>query len=77
MNSQVNVRMPEDLLSKSQKMSKKLGFGSVQEFIREIVRERVYEKETLTKREYALVKNILNNTNNRGTEEELFKVLNE
>lgn len=80
MNSQVNVRMSNELLSKSQKMSEKLGFSSLQEFIRETVREKVFEDaEVLTRREYKQLDRMLKIADKSGFvgEDEFLKALDE
>ena len=69
--------MPEKLLSHAKNYAEEHGFGTVQEFIKEAVREKVFEEE-LTGNEVALVKRLLEATeknNLYGTEEELFKKL--
>lgn len=78
MNTQVNIRMSNELLTKAQTEAKILGFGSVQEFIRETVRERVYDKKSISKNELTLVKNLaklFEEQNQYGTEKELFDKL--
>lgn len=82
MNTQINVRMPQELLAKAQEKAEAFGYGSVQEFIRETVREKVFEAEpgyeTLSKEELVLVKKLivaLEETHDYRTEEELMHVL--
>lgn len=78
MNSQVNVRMPDELLSKAQEQAKNYGFGSVQEFIRETIREKVFDEPNLSKQELLLVKKLalaIEKTNDYGSEVDLMKTL--
>jgi len=80
MNSQVNVRMSDELLDKAQDQASSLGFSSVQEFIRETVREKVFGEATLSSKELLLVKKLvvaMDKANDYGTEEDLFKKLKE
>ncbi len=76
MNTQVNVRLSDDLLEQSEEYAKKHGFGNVQELIKETLREKVVEKPLITKKELLLVKKLAELTKERnlfGTEDELFK----
>ncbi|MDD3175679.1 MAG: ribbon-helix-helix domain-containing protein [Candidatus Nanoarchaeia archaeon] len=77
MNSQINVRLSEELLIKVQEQTKKFGFSSIQEFIRETIREKVFG-ESLSNEELKLVKRLttlIQKTNAYGTETELFEKL--
>ena len=70
--------MPEELLHKAQAQAKKTGFSSVQEFIRESVREKVFGETTLSQREVKLVTRLaerLDKNNSYGTEKELYDKL--
>lgn len=78
MNQQINLRLPEELLVSARSYAKKHGFGTIQGFITETVREKVFEEPELSKQELALVKKLVevsNKNNLYGTEEELFKKL--
>ncbi len=78
MNTQVNVRLPEEFLSKAEKYASKNGFGNVQELIKEALREKIFSEVSLPKEEIMLVKKLLKVSRERnlfGTEEELFKKL--
>ncbi len=44
MNTQINVRMPEILFEQSQVRAEEQGFGTVQDFIRESIREKLFEE---------------------------------
>lgn len=75
--TQVNVRLPERVLSKASKYAKQHGFSNVQDLIKETLREKLFGKH-LTKEELKLVKNLTKATEENnlwGTEEELFKKL--
>ncbi|MBN1385398.1 hypothetical protein JW968_00290 [Candidatus Woesearchaeota archaeon] len=77
MNTQVNIRMPSKLLVSARNYAKKHGFGTLQDFIKETVREKVFEPE-LTAEEAALIKKLKRVSDERGlygTEEDLFKAL--
>ncbi len=78
MNTQINIRFSDDLLSKAQKQAKSSGFGTVQEFIRETVREKLFEEKSVSKKELQLINQLIKTIDKRndyGTEEELFKTL--
>jgi metal-responsive CopG/Arc/MetJ family transcriptional regulator len=77
MNKQINIRMPQKLLSSVRNYSDKHGYGSIQEFIKEMLREKLFEPQ-LTKEELKLVKRLVKVTENKdlyGTEKELFDKL--
>jgi len=77
MNTQINLRISDELLEQSAEYAKKHGFGNIQELIKESLREKVFE-EPLTKEELTLVKSLAEVTKKNnlfGTEEELFKKL--
>ncbi len=78
MNTQINLRLPEKLLNSAKSYSKKHGYNNIQEFIKETLREKVFETEELTKEEFDLVKKLIEVSEKKnlyGTEEELFKKL--
>ena len=78
MNTQINLRMPDELLEQSIEYAKKNGFGNVQELIKESLREKVFEQPMITKEELILVKKLAEVTKKNnlfGTEEELFRKL--
>ena len=78
MNTQVNLRISDDLLEQSRDYAKKHGFWNVQELIKEALREKVVEGLTITKKELTLVKRLVDVTKKKnllGTEEELLKRL--
>jgi Arc/MetJ-type ribon-helix-helix transcriptional regulator len=78
MNAQVNLRLPESMLVSAKKYAKKHGFSSLQDFIKETLREKLFERQDITKKELRLVKNLLLVSEEKGlysTEKELFKRL--
>jgi metal-responsive CopG/Arc/MetJ family transcriptional regulator len=75
MNSQINVRMPEKMLTAAHTYAEKNGYGTIQEFIKETIREKIFGEEKLSKKEIELVKQIVEASNKPGfyrTEKELF-----
>ncbi|HLG24655.1 MAG TPA: hypothetical protein VI564_07035 [Candidatus Nanoarchaeia archaeon] len=78
MNTQINLRLPQALLSNAKTQAEKLGYGNVQEFIKETLREKLFEEPKLSKEELELVKKLAEvsiKKNLLGTEEQLFKKL--
>ncbi len=63
--TQISLQLPENVLSKAKKYARNKGYSSVQDFIREIVRERLFDGElfggkyTAFASEKALAKNWL------------------
>lgn len=78
MNTQINLRLPEKMLVSAQAYSEKHGFGTVQDFIKEAMREKLFGEQAISKEELILVKklvDVIENKNLYGTEEELFRKL--
>lgn len=78
MNTQVNLRIADDLLEHSREYAKKHGFGNVQELIKESLREKIFEEPPITKEELLLVRKLAEVSKKKdlfGTEEELFRKL--
>ena len=78
MNSQINIRLPDTLLEAARAHAASHGFGTVQEFIRETVREKLFPEEALTPRERALVQGILAESlkgQTNRSEDELFEMM--
>ncbi len=71
MNKQVNVRLSEKMLVSAKDYAEKNGFGTVQEFIKETLREKLFEEKKLLNK---LIK-ISEEKNLYGTEKELFRKL--
>ena len=78
MNTQINIRMPQKLLSSVKSYSEEHGFGSVQDFIKETIREKLFDEPEITKEELELVKKLVEVSEKKklyGTEKELFEKL--
>ena len=48
MGEQINLKFSDEVFSKVKKYSKDYGYGSIQDFIRELVREKLFEKERVS-----------------------------
>jgi len=80
MNNQINLRLSDKILKSAQSYSEEHGFTTVQEFIKEAIREKLFDEAVINKQELQLVKKLtqISEENNLyGTEEELFKKLRE
>lgn len=78
MNTQINVRMPDKLLVEAKRFAEDQGFGSVQEFIKETVREKIFEAPKISKKELELVKKLVIASETKGlygSEKQLFTKL--
>lgn len=78
MNTQINLRLSENMLVSANKYVEKHGFGTVQEFIKDLLREKLFEQQEITKKELNLIKKLIAVTeknNLYGTEKELFEKL--
>jgi len=78
MNTQINLRMPQKLLSSVKSYSDEHGYGSVQDIIKETVREKLFDEPEISKEELALVKKLAEVSEKKklyGTEKELFAKL--
>ncbi len=76
MNMQINLRLPEKMLDSAKRYSQEHGFSTVQEFIKETLREKLFED--ISSRELVLVKKLAEISDKKdlyGTEEELRKKL--
>ncbi|MFH0752147.1 MAG: hypothetical protein V1914_00960 [archaeon] len=77
MNTQINLRLPEKMLVSAKKHANKHGFGTVQEFIKETLREKLFGSD-LTQEEFKLVQKLIKISDEKnlyGTEEDLKKAL--
>jgi len=77
MNKQINLRLTDKMLKAALKQADKQGFSSLQEFIKETLREKLFGPE-FTKKELDLIKRLVEVTDRNqlwGTEEELFEKL--
>ncbi len=78
MNEQINLRLPEKLLMEAGSYAEKYGYGTVQELIKESLREKLFGEKMISKKEWLLVQKLVEATEKNnlfGTEEELFKIL--
>ena len=78
MNVQVNVRLPEKLLVTASSYAEQHGYGTVQELMKESLREKLFEEPAITPEELVLVKKLVEvsaQKNLFGTEEQLFQKL--
>ncbi len=78
MNTQINVRLPEKMLVSAQAYVEKHGFNTVQDLIKELMREKLFEEPMISKEELTLVKKLIEASEKKnlyGTEAELFKKL--
>lgn len=78
MNTQINVRFPEKILNSATVYAEEHGFGTVQEFIKETVREKLFDEPEISKEELIFVRKLVEVSEKKnlyGTEEELFKKL--
>lgn len=76
--TQINVRLPDKVLTTANHYIKKHGFGNIQELIKESLREKLFEEPIITKEELILIKKLAQVTEEKnlwGTEEELFNKL--
>lgn len=73
MNEQINLRLPKKVLVTARAYSEKHGYASLQEFIKETVREKLFEEA-----EMRLVRKLALLSEKKGlygTEKELFRKL--
>jgi hypothetical protein len=80
MNQQINLRLPQRLLKSATRHANKHGFGSVQEFIKETLRDKLFPPEELSKDEMAYVMAVLKDTKENNdfiSEKELFNELDQ
>lgn len=78
MNTQINIRLPEKTLICAQRYIEKHGFNTMQDFIKELLRERLFDEPKISKEELTLVKKLLEVSEKKnlfGTEAELFSKL--
>jgi Arc/MetJ-type ribon-helix-helix transcriptional regulator len=78
MSTQINLRLPERLFTSAKEYSESHGYGSIQEFIKDVVREKLFEEPEITEEELKLIKKLIKLSEKEdlyGTEEELFQRL--
>jgi Arc/MetJ-type ribon-helix-helix transcriptional regulator len=78
MTTQINIRLSDKMLALMRKHSESRGFESIQDFIRDTIREKLFGEAELTPRESQLVKRLIRMAEGQklyASEEELFKKL--
>ena len=78
MNTQINVRLPEKVLVSAKAYAQDHGFNSIQEFIKETIREKIFEQPEISREELALVRKLVEVSEKKnlyGTQEKLFNKL--
>lgn len=78
MNTQINLRLSEKILVSAKSYSQEHGFGSIQDFIKETIREKLFDEPEITKAKLALVKKLAEISEKKqlyGSEKELFTKL--
>lgn len=78
MNLQVNVRLNQNLLSNAKTYAKKHGYSTVQDLIKDSLREKVFEEKTLSDEEAMLISKLIEVSEKNslfGSEEDLFNKL--
>jgi len=78
MNTQINIRLPQKILISAESYCEEHGFGTIQDFIKETVREKLFDEPEISKEELNLVKKLVEVSEKKnlyGTEKELFKKL--
>ena len=78
MNTQINLRLPKKITVSARAYAEEHGFGTIQDFIKETLREKLFDEPEISKEELALVKKLAEVSEKKGlygTEEELFKKL--
>ena len=77
MNKQINLRLSEQMLKSAKNYAKNNGFNNVQEFIKDTLREKLFEKP-ISNKELALVKKLIQASEKNklySTEKELIQKL--
>ena len=78
MNTQINLRLEDNLLESAKTYSQLHGYGNVQEFIKETIRQKIFDEPDLTGEELSLILKIAKVSEEKKlfkSEEELFKKL--
>ena len=79
MNQQINIRLSESMLKRAQLRARKQGFENLQEFMKAILREKLFESSEVSKKELDFLRKLYKVSEEKnlyGTEEELFSKLN-
>ena len=80
MNTQINLRLSEEFIDSAKKQAKIQGFATIQEFIKEVLREKLFYEDEVSKEELILVTKLIQANEEKslyGTEKELVKKLKE
>ena len=78
MNTQINLRLPEKVLVSAKSYMEEHGFSTLQEFIKEAIREKLFDELEISKEELTLVKKLVEVSEKKnlyGTEKYLFDKL--
>ena len=78
MTTQINLRLPDNMLDSAKSYAQEYGFSNVQDFIKETLREKLFEEGEFSREEIKLVeklKDISDKENLYGSEEELINKL--
>lgn len=78
MNTQINLRLPEKLLTSATAYAEKNGYATVQDFLREVLREKLFDEPGLSKKEIELALRLAEVSKRKGlygTEQQLFRAL--
>lgn len=79
MGTQINLRLSKEFIQRADRHAKIHGFATLQEFIKDVLREKIYSEELVSQEELGLVKNLINLSEEKnlyGTEKELSEKLN-
>ena len=80
MNTQINLRLSEDFIDSAKRQAEIQGFATIQEFIKEVLREKLFQESLISNEELVLVKKLMQANEEKslyGTEKELFEKLRE
>lgn len=78
MGEQINLRLPQKLLETAKSYSEEYGFSNVQDFIKETIREKLFEEGEFSKEEIQLAKEFKSQVDKKslyGTKEDLLNTL--
>lgn len=78
MGHQINLRLPDKLFNYASEYIEVHGYSSMQEFIKEALREKLFDREEISKEELELVKKLIKASEEKGlygTEKDLFDKL--
>ncbi|MBU0979960.1 MAG: ribbon-helix-helix domain-containing protein [Nanoarchaeota archaeon] len=66
MNAQINLRLPENLLTAARSYSEDNGYGSIQEFIKDAVREKLFDSSDISKAELKAIRRLIKATGDKS-----------